>query len=144
MNTCSKAGFGGYVRAEVITDLTRNQNIDINGTVKSARDLNLYAGADINGEGSQVYSKAQAISQVQTLISDGKAEIIRKGKTNSNVNVNRGAFGQAIHDVNIISNAGNETYNEFAFYGSTWSSDTNYKVATADNGNLTTSNPKLI
>ncbi len=135
----SKAGFGGYVRAEALTELTRNQNVNINGTVKSARDLNIYAGADTNGEGSKVYSKAQSISQVQTLITDGKAEIIRKGSTNSNVNVKRDAYGQATHDVNIISNAGNETYNEFTFYGSTWSSDTNYKVATADNGNLTTS-----
>ena len=136
----SQAGTGGYVRAETITDLTRNQNIDIDGTIKSAKDLNLYAGADTDGKGSRVNSYAQAISQVQTLISDGSADIIRRGSTKSNVNVNSGAYGQATHDVNVISNAGNERYEEFAFYGSTWSDDTQNKVATADNGNLTTAN----
>ena len=138
----SQAGTGGYVRAETLTDLTRNQNIDINGTLKSAKDLNLYAGADTDGDGSKVHSYAQAISQVQTLVSDGSADIIRKGATNSNVNVNSGASGQAAHNVNIISNAGNEVFEEFSFYGSTWSSNTEYKVATADKGNITTANYK--
>ena len=138
----SQAGLGGYVRAETLLDLTRNQNIDINGTVKSAKDLNLYAGADINGDGSKVHSYAQAISQVQTLFSDGSADIIRRGATNSNVNVNGGAYGQATRNVNVISNAGYEVYEERPYYGSTWSSDGGYKVATADTGNLTTGNYK--
>ena len=138
----SQAGFGGYVRAETLTDLTRNQTININGTLRSAKDLNLYAGADLNGEGSKVRSFAKAISQVQTLIPDGSADIIRKGATNSNVNVNAGAYGQATHDINIISNAGNEFFNEFTFYGTAYKSKTNYKVATADNGNLKTADYK--
>ena len=66
----SQAGTGGYVRAEALTNLTRNQNIDINGTLKSANNLNLYAGADKDGNGSKVHSFARAFSQVQTLISD--------------------------------------------------------------------------
>ena len=138
----SQAGTGGYVRAETLTELARNQNITIDGTLKSAKDLNLYAGADAQGDGSRVHSYAQAISQVQTLISDGSADVIRKGATNSNVNVNSGAYAQAVHDVNIISNAGFEVYEERPFYGSTWSSDGGYKVATADNGNLTTADYK--
>ena len=138
----SQAGLGGYVRAETFIDLTRNQTIDINGTVKSAKDLNLYAGADAQGESSKVHSYAQAISQVQTLFSNGSADIIRKGATNSNVNINDGAYGQATRNVNVISNAGYEVYEERPFYGSTWSSDGGYKVATADTGNLTTGNYK--
>ncbi len=138
----SQAGTGGYVRAETLTDLIRNQTVNINGTVKSAKDLNIYAGAGINGEVSKVHSYAQAISQVQTLISDGSADVIRKGATNSNVNINSGAYGQAAHDVNIISNAGYEVYEEKPFYGSTWSSDGGYKVVTSDKGELTTADYK--
>jgi len=138
----AKAGAGGYVRAETLTDLTRNQTIDINGTLKSAKDLNLYAGADINGDSSKVHSYARATSQVMTLVDDGGADIIRKGKTNSNVNVNSGAYGEAAHNVNVISNAGFEAYEEKPFYGSTWKSRGKYSVVTSDVGNLTTSDYK--
>ena len=138
----AKAGAGGYVRAETLTDLTRNQTIEINGTLKSAKDLNLYAGADINGDSSKVHSYARATSQVMTLVDDGGADIIRKGKTNANVNVNSGAYGEAAHNVNVISNAGFEAYEEKPFYGSTWKSRGKYSVVTSDVGNLTTSDYK--
>ena len=134
----SQAGTGGYVRAETLISLTRTPTITIEGTVKSAKDLNLYAGADINGDRARVHSFAQAVSQVHTLISDGSADIIRTGVTNANVNVKGGAYGQATHDINIISNAGNEIYEERAYYGSTWSSDGENKVVTSDIGGVTT------
>ena len=138
----SDGGAGGYVRAENKIDLSRNPTININGTVRSAKDLNLYAGADANGDAAKVNAFAEAISQVLTLISDGSADIIRKGSTNAAVNVNSGAEGQATHDVNIIANAGNEIYEDFSFYGSTWSSDTEHKVVTSDQGNVTTDDYK--
>ena len=75
----SDGGAGGYVRAENLLDLRRNPTININGTLKSAKDLNLYAGADTNGDSSRVHSFAQAVSQVLTLVSDGSADVIRKG-----------------------------------------------------------------
>ena len=138
----SNSAAGAYVRAKTLLDLTRTPTININGTLNSAKDLNLYAGADINGESAKVHSYAKAISQVRTLVDDGGADVIREGKSNSGVNINSGALGQAMHDVNIISNAGWEIYEERPFYGSAWKSEGSYKIATSTQGDLTTSKYK--
>ena len=138
----SNSAAGAYVRAKTLLDLTRTPTININGTLNSAKDLNLYAGADINGESAKVHSYAKAISQVRTLVDDGGADVIREGKSNSGVNINSGALGQAMHDVNIISNAGWEIYEERPFYGSAWKSEGSYKIATSTQGDLTTSDYK--
>ncbi len=116
----AQAGVAGYVGVETLTDLKRNSTITINGTLNSAKDLNLYAGADTNGEGSKVNSYSESVTESNTVIPASSVKVSRSGKTTSNVNINSGAYGEAKHDVNIISNAGYETYDDHAFAGTLW------------------------
>lgn len=86
---------------------TRNDKITIKGTLDSARDINLYAGADLNGALSSLRHETISEAYNDSLIPAGwstESDV----KITGNYQVTVTGTGKAVRSINIIADSGQE------------------------------------
>ncbi|WP_276839870.1 hypothetical protein, partial [Anaerovibrio lipolyticus] len=97
--------------------INRSNAVEVKGTIKSNKDINLYAGADNNGSKSNVKQLTIADAHNDTAIPLGwRRDLIVENRRNNSVQVESGALGEALRNINIKAANGTENILKQASY----------------------------
>lgn len=103
-------------------NIRRTNLVDVKGSIKSQKDINLYAGADKDGKVSTVKQQTIADARNDTLIPMGwrRNLDVENHRTNT-VQVEAGAVGEALRNINIKAVNGQEDILKQASYHTIYS-----------------------
>jgi len=103
-------GFEGALFVDAENTINRNNQIEIDGTVSSTHDINLYAGADADGSNAQVDLTGIVESHNNTVIPlKSKPSFTYNLTNNHHVSVGSDASVTSVRNINITADSGSET-----------------------------------
>ncbi|MBE6099805.1 MAG: hypothetical protein E7197_07085 [Anaerovibrio sp.] len=110
-------GAGAGPTAKTEHNINRTNLVDVNGFIRSDKDINLYAGADGTGQKSTVRQLTIADARNDTVIPLGwHRDIDIENKRNNTVLVHENATGKAMRNINIKAINGEENLLKRAAY----------------------------
>ena len=121
----------GVATAASNNTITRNNLINVNGTLSSSKDLNLYAGAAVNGSSAvmNLYLGAAAYNHTALPIAT-KPSITTNVSENNHVIVGASGAGDAVRHINMAADGGKDSIlketNIFSWVGGGSSTEVSY------------------
>lgn len=131
----TQGGAAGGASADVTNTLQRNNQININGSLYSRRDLNLYAGKDSDGDNGKLNLNVESEAYNKTLLAVAKPKLKDEISQNNNVTLGNKAAGNSVRNINLYADAGDETIRDTAIKYTWYDSDKdeNYTSSTVGN-----------
>ena len=120
ITTATSGGLATGVEAHSENENTRTATVTFNGTIYSAGDVNLYAGADGDAKSSSLIADMEANAYSNALLPGVWSKLKNTVEEYNQVKINTGAIVNATRTINLIGSSGDETIAqraaEFAWY----------------------------
>lgn len=128
----TQGGAVGGASSDVTSTLNRNNSIDVDGTLYSMNDVNLYAGKDKNGSEGKLDLEADSESYNKTALAVSNPKLNDTVNQNNAVTIGSGSEVSSVRNINLYADAGKETIRDSSvLYTWYWSDkDENYTSST--------------
>ena len=128
----TQGGAIGGASSDVTSAMNRNNSIDVDGTLYSMNDVNLYAGKDKNGSEGKLDLEADSESYNKTALAVSNPRLNDAVNQNNTVTIGSGSEVSSVRNINLYADAGKETIRDSSvLYTWYWSDkDENYTSST--------------
>ena len=128
----TQGGAVGGASSDVTSTMKRNNSIDVDGTLYSMNDVNLYAGKDKNGSEGKLDLEADSESYNKTALAVSNPKLNDAVNQNNTVTIGSGSEVSSVRNINLYADAGKETIRDSSvLYTWYWSDkDENYTSST--------------
>ena len=128
----TQGGAVGGASSDVTSTMNRNNSIDVDGTLYSMNDVNLYAGKDKNGSEGKLDLEADSESYNKTALAVSNPKLNDAVNQNNTVTIDSGSKVSSVRNINLYADAGKETIRDSSvLYTWYWSDkDENYTSST--------------
>ena len=104
-------GLEGVLVSKAISRVTRNNGVEVNGKLNSTHDINLYAGANVDGSDAELKITGLSESHNNTLLSFYTSPKLQLDlKNNQQVKVGKSGDATAIRHINATAANGSESF----------------------------------
>ena len=128
----TQGGAVGGASSDVTSTMNRNNSIDVDGTLYSMNDVNLYAGKDKNGSEGKLDLEADSESYNKTALAVSNPKLNDTVNQKNTVTIGSGSEVSSVRNINLYADAGKETIRDSSvLYTWYWSDkDENYTSST--------------
>ena len=128
----TQGGAVGGASSDVTSTMNRNNSIDVDGTLYSINDVNLYAGKDKDGSEGKLDLEADSESYNKTALAVSNPKLNDAVNQNNTVTIGSGSEVSSVRNINLYADAGKETIRDSSvLYTWYWSDkDENYTSST--------------
>ena len=128
----TQGGAVGGASSDVTSTMNRNNSIDVDGTLYSMNDVNLYAGKDKDGSEGKLDLEADSESYNKTALAVSNPKLNDAVNQNNTVTIGSGSEVSSVRNINLYADAGKETIRDSSvLYTWYWSDkDENYTSST--------------
>ena len=103
-------GFEGFLNIFSENNINRSNQIEVNGSLSSSHDINLYAGSDVDGADAQVKLTGIVEGHNNTIASlKSEPSFKYNMKNNHQVKVSAGGNATSVRNINITADNGSES-----------------------------------
>lgn len=128
----TQGGAVGGASSDVTSTMNRNNSIDVDGTLYSMNDVNLYAGKDKDGSEGKLDLEADSESYNKTALAVSNPKLNDTVNQKNTVTIGSGSEVSSVRNINLYADAGKETIRDSSvLYTWYWSDkDENYTSST--------------
>ena len=128
----TQGGAVGGASSDVTSTMNRNNSIDVDGTLYSMNDVNLYAGKDKNGSEGKLDLEADSESYNKTALAVSNPKLNDTVNQKNTVTIGSDSEVSSVRNINLYADAGKETIRDSSvLYTWYWrDKDENYTSST--------------